>query len=309
MSWGATRKRKDHPIKPHGLVWTLGRYAVWLRDKYILLAITLGAAICVAVLVFASDSEGAPLSWAPRSLLAAAIAAALASAADKFADRHAKKEEKLSQDAASEAGVRAVVRLIALLENLNQVARSRRATAQVQMPNVRLAAAALASEVPSAENVRASYYALTRDADGKYQLVDPVTQGRPEDAVTEFRAADDPGHSIWQLLATPDKNCKIRNDGDAVPDFDWTTKRYKTFVTLPVRAGTAVFGMLTANALNPGDLTELDRVALIAAARTLALAEAAATADVKTRDDISELKSLGTGSIDAAGRGDVTGGV
>lgn len=294
-------KRDKQDIKTRGFAWNLGRLALWLRDHYLLLIVQLIAAIVVAVLVFTTPPDGTQLTLVRWVVLVSAILAAGASAADKFADHHAEKIEVLSEVADQAAGTRAVARLMALLENVNDVIHSTPADARRKMPMARLAAAELASSMPSADGVRASVYTLARDDNGKFQMVDPVTRGRPEDAVTEFRVDDQPGHSIWRLLTAPDKNCEIFNEGDMGPDFDWRTKTYKTFVTLPVRMGKAVFGMLTANALKPGDLTELDRVSFITAARILALAEAAVAADFKTRDDIKELRSLGAGSISGTG--------
>lgn len=56
---------------------------------------------------------------------------------------------------------------------------------------------------------------------------------------------------------------------------NWAERPYDTFVTVPVKAANKVtFGMLTVNALNGGDLTELDRVCAIALARVAATAAA-----------------------------------
>lgn len=289
--------RQKREIKTHGFAWNLGRCTAWLRDKHLLLGVQMVSAVVIAVVVFFTEPDGRQLSWARCAVLVSAVLAALASAADRFADHHAGKVELLAEAAERAAGVRVVVRLLALLENVKEVVHSSPAAARQKIPLVRLAAADLSSGIPGAEEVRASVYTLTRDACGKYQMIDPATRGRPEDAVTAFRAADEPGHSIWKRLAAPDKNCEIFNEGDPVPDFEWQAKTYKTFVTLPIRTGNAVFGMLTANALKPGDLSELDRVAFIAAARILALAEAAADPSFKTRDDTAELKSLGASTI------------
>ncbi|BBZ20873.1 hypothetical protein MGAD_52080 [Mycolicibacterium gadium] len=280
----------------------LGACALWFRDKYILLLITLIAAVAIAVATFAKAPENVFMStWAPRVTVIAAILAAVSAAIDKFADRHAKKLEARSTEAERKAGARAVIRLMAFLDYMEKVSRSTPGAARQQMPAVRLAAAELASQIPSAPDVRASFYPLTKDASGNYQMTEPVSRGRPEDATTEFRAADHPTHSIWRELTTPAKNCEIRDARTPVPDLDWGSKPYKTFVTVPVRVGNAVFGMLTANALKVGDLTELDRVSLIVAARMLALAEAAAAGDeLKTRNDVTTLKSLGPGTIEGA---------
>jgi hypothetical protein len=62
-----------------------------------------------------------------------------------------------------------------------------------------------------------------------------------------------------------------------VQGLNWDERPYATFLTVPVKAANKVtFGMLTVNALNRGDLTELDRVCAIALARAAATAEAIA---------------------------------
>lgn len=120
--------------------------------------------------------------------------------------------------------------------------------------------------------VRASYYELKEDDDGFRSMTHPKSDGRGDDAITDFIERNDPRHGIWSTLAGRDTESQIRNASeDLVPGLNWDERPYKTFVTVPIKAANRVtFGMLTINAVGEGDLTELDRVCAIAMARILA---------------------------------------
>ncbi|AUN39978.1 GAF domain-containing protein [Tsukamurella tyrosinosolvens] len=287
----------DSSITTSGFWWSVGAKAYWLREKWVLLSVNLLGALTIAIVVFRKDQAGVTPTWAKVAVLVAAIATALSAGLDKLADKHSKKLDSLASEGQLTVGAAAVNRLLGLLGSLESVVRATPARARVHTEAMRNAAAEFSAGIPAADGVRSSVYLLTRDDAGHFVMVDPISRGRPDAAVTEFRAATNPRHSIWQTLTKDVKNCAIHSKPDLVSDFNWSGKTYQTFVTIPIRSDKAVFGMLTTNALNPGDLTELDRVALIAVASILAVAEAASCNDYKTRDDVTELRALAAGTI------------
>lgn len=101
-------------------------------------------------------------------------------------------------------------------------------------------------------------------------MYDPKSRGRGDEASTEFVEQDDPDHPIWIMMSARDSDCVIYKEPDAQPRVDWSSKPYKTFVSVPVQADSVVFGMISVNAPQVGDLTEVDRLAVIAMARVMA---------------------------------------
>ncbi len=127
--------------------------------------------------------------------------------------------------------------------------------------------AAAAAQLPVASAVQATYYPLTYE--GGYRILgNPKSRGRHNEATTVFFEKDQPEHSIWKLMDGRDMACEIRSCPEEC-DVDWHVKPYKTFISVPVKAGAVAFGMLSINAPNVGDLTELDRVATVSLARIM----------------------------------------
>jgi hypothetical protein len=268
-------------IKQDGFWWLVGRVSLWLRNYWFLtVAIFLGAAAAVALPRTAVDSQGRMFEWAKWLLIGLGVIAAIAVALDKVADRHSTKLDKIETAGQLRAGVRAVNRIVSLLQEVHELTfmSPGQATARVAaFPRFVTVAAGSAPVV--GDGVRASYYALKTDSDGYRSMTDPVSWalGRTDEPITEFVERDAPGHNIWNVLAARDTAPQIYKEPDPVDGLNWAERPYDTFLTVPVKAANRVtFGMLTVNALEGGDLSELDRVCTIALARIMATAEAIA---------------------------------
>jgi hypothetical protein len=261
-------------MKTSGFVWTLGHLSLWLRDKWILtICIALAAAALAFLPRFAVDDQGKMFEWALFLVTALGIAAAVAAALDKFADKHSKKLDALEAIGEQTAGGRAVSAIVVLMDEIHQGAFVGTAMRRDRWKTLRASLAAAAAAVPTAENVRATYYPLSKDNNGLRELKDPRSRGRgnrQDQADSEFFEAMDPDHPIWKIMDVRDTACEIVSEPDKNSGVDWDKKPYKTFISVPVKADKVQFGLLSVNAPVVGDLTELDRLSLIALARTMA---------------------------------------
>jgi hypothetical protein len=263
----------ENKLKRSGFLWTLGRVSLWLRDKWVLTGCIALAAAALALLPrYAVDAQGKMLDWALLIVTALGIAAAMAAALDKFADKHSKKLDALEAIGEQTAGGRAVSAIVVLMEEIHDGAFVGSAMRRDRWTTLRASLAAAAAAVPTAENVRATYYPLSKDVNDWRELKDPKSRGRgnrQDQADSEFFEAKEPDHPIWKIMDARDTACEIISEPDENCGVDWDEKPYKTFISVPVKAGKVQFGLLSVNAPVVGDLTELDRLSLIALARTM----------------------------------------
>jgi hypothetical protein len=267
-------------IKQTGFWWRTGAFSLWLRNHWLLTtAIFLGAAALVVIPRTAVDSAGRVFNWATWLLVGLGVTAAIAVVLDKVADHHSGKLDAIETAGQERAGVRAINRIVSLLEEVHELTFLPPESAAVRVaafPAV-VAMAAGSAPVVVGDSVRASYYPLEEDSDRMRSMTEPKSWGRGDEPITNFVERDDPNHAIWRTLAARDTECRIYTKPEPVQGLNWDERPYATFLTVPVKAANKVtFGMLTVNALNRGDLTELDRVCAIALARVAATAEAIA---------------------------------
>jgi hypothetical protein len=124
---------------------------------------------------------------------------------------------------------------------------------------------------------RATYYTLKVDPDGKRRLVNPkhaVTIGRSDRPDAPWVEAENPTHEIWKILSRSDTEPPVVRKGDEASGLDWEKVHYGCFLSVPVKARTATFGLLSVNAAEVGAIQETERALILAAARVLALMEA-----------------------------------
>jgi GAF domain-containing protein len=73
---------------------------------------------------------------------------------------------------------------------------------------------------------------------------------------------------VWQAVDRDEPRFYEDLDRQAPPGYDRSKpRRYRTFITVPVRSGNTPVGLLTINAPTPGDLTrdDVDTLLMIAA--------------------------------------------
>lgn len=265
-------------IKQTGFRWRAGAFSLWLRNHWLLTAATfLGAAALVVIPRTAVDPAGRVFGWASWLLVGLGVTAAVAVVLDKVADRHSGKLDAIETAGQERAGVRAINRIVSLLEEVHELTFLPPGAAAVRVAAFPAAVAMAAGSAPVVvgDSVRASYYPLEVAPDGMRSMTNPRSWGRSDEPITSFVERDDPDHAIWGTLAARDTECRIYTAPEPVQGLNWDERPYDTFLTVPVKAANRVtFGMLTVNALNRGDLTELDRVCAIALARVAATAVA-----------------------------------
>jgi hypothetical protein len=253
--------------KASGFAWNVGCTALWLREHWILTAATGLAAIAIAVIprYWLANEKMTPAAVFVTT--AVGILAALSVATDKFADHHSTKIANLVVLAEESAGHRVVAAINSVLDNIHDAAFTGGAARDAKLETLRIQVATAAALLPVAKGVRATYYPLTRE-EGFRIFQDPKSYGRHDEATTIFSEKKEPEHLIWKMMDARDSACEIHSYPEEC-GIDWPNKPYKTFISVPVKAGKVLFGMLSINATNPGDLTELDRVATVSLARIM----------------------------------------
>lgn len=258
-------------VRTSGFWWRLGSVSLWFREKWILAGtIGLGAIATVVIprwpIFLTSDKQ---LTEGSLILLTiAGVLAAFAVVMDKIADRHSTTLETLKILSESAAGLRVLAAVNEVLDTVHDGAFLEGKARSAQWVTLRAQLAGAAAQVPLAADVRATYYPL--DFDGPFRcLLTPKSRGRTDEANTEFRERNDPDNPIWDLLDGRDTESPIRNSPEEC-GVDWSKKKYRTFISVPIKAQEVTFGMVSINAIQSNDFDELDRVALISLARIMA---------------------------------------
>lgn len=127
---------------------------------------------------------------------------------------------------------------------------------------------------------RATSYNLHREKDDRRVLKDAVhgVWDRRDKPNKPFYERRHPDLIIWTMMDREDDEPEVHDYPNEIPGFDWSTKieRYKTFFSVPVKAGTVQLGMLSVNNRKVGAIGGAQRAVIIAMAKALALATAAA---------------------------------
>jgi hypothetical protein len=270
-------------IRTSGWGWRLGGIAKILRDSFVLRTlIFVGAAAAASVPPVSAwsarcsaDSSaclvapGLLEAW-PWVVLALAVVAALAVMLDAVAGRHDANLEAIAAEGEVRSFGRTMAAMLPLLGEAIDIGFVGGAVRTDRLHQLQTALAAAVAAMPIAGDARATYYPLSRDNRGLRVLDNPVSRGRVDVATTVWREAEEPAHAIWQLLDGGDLGAEIARAPDTQFGVDWQAKPYKCFISVPVKAGPVLFGMLSLNAPHSDDLTESDRLSVIVAARMMA---------------------------------------
>jgi hypothetical protein len=264
-----------------GFGWHLGRFALFCRDRWVLAITVLLGGIALAVLPrTAVDDKGRMFTWALVAVIVLTVAAAAAVFLDRLADWHAKRADRVVTAAHELAGVASLGGVLALLGELRDVGMAPSRDRSARFDAIPTAAAAAAVSAASAPNVRATYYQVRHDDAGWRQLVAPKSWGRTDEAGVEYDEKTDPAMPLWAILSGRDSECAIVSEPDESEEGEssgivWRDQPYKTVISVPVKVGDTAHGLLSLNAPNRGDLTEVDRLTAITMARSIAATIAA----------------------------------
>lgn len=121
-----------------------------------------------------------------------------------------------------------------------------------------------AAGIVGVERSRACFFREVTDATtGKRRLVPDVFAGRSGQPHTTFEEGTPAGDAALSMC---DESRRLYcEDVDVSPPTGWsgTSSGYRTFVSVPVTAGSRTLGMLTVDALTPGDLADEEASRLI----------------------------------------------
>lgn len=130
-----------------------------------------------------------------------------------------------------------------------------------------------AAKLIGSERSRSCWFELSSDGE---RLVPVLHAGRSGSPTTTFEAGTDAGDAaLGMVLAGEHRICEDIEDSPP-PGWDSTKERdYKTFISVSVFAADTAYGMLTLDALEPGDLTtdDLHMLGLMGSALAAALAQ------------------------------------
>lgn len=133
-----------------------------------------------------------------------------------------------------------------------------------------------AAKLIGSERSRSCWFELSDDPEPR--LVPVLHAGRAGSPTTTFEPGTEAGDAAINMVLTGDH--RICEDIDMAPPPGWDTTKprdYRTFISVSVIAGDIAYGMLTLDALEPGDLTtdDLHMLDLMASALAAALAQRA----------------------------------
>jgi GAF domain-containing protein len=252
----------------------LGPLAEVLKKNFLLLGATLAGTLATILIprIFV-DAENAPVPETGPWVVAAGIIVAVAVVLDKIADLYEKRasQESLrgSEDTAANAASDLNTFLVEAIEvSFDQGAAMRKGTKTLGRM---LTMTAAKSVGPGS---RATFYTLTHDDAGLRTLGSPehtTEYGRYDKPKRPFVEAEDPTHPIWRIMDGPDEEPEVVSAPDEVYGINWSDKKYKTFLSVPVKANDVQFGLLSVNNSTVGSIGESQRAIILSMARTMAL--------------------------------------
>jgi transcriptional regulator with GAF, ATPase, and Fis domain len=129
------------------------------------------------------------------------------------------------------------------------------------------------AELMGPERARAGWFEYRDDRPPRLVPVAELRRGRADPQRTQFVQGTPEGDAALDLLIND--TTRFCPDVDLEPPPGWSSDRhsdYRTFISAGVVADGRKFGMLTLDALEPGDLTENDAYAISLLAKLLAAA-------------------------------------
>lgn len=210
--------------------------------------------------------------------IALGVLAVLAVVGDKVADKWEARASSLTIAAGERAAEKSILDLNVVL---NEAIRTLALTGQRQSDAVEALRRTVVNQAAQAvgPGTRATSYKLHREKDGTRVLRDAEhgVWDRKDKPNKPFFERLDPELEIWRMLDREDDEPEVRSYPEDVPGLDWSTKieRYKTFFSVPVKAGNIQLGMLSVNNKTDGTIGGPQRAVVIAMAKALAIATAA----------------------------------
>jgi len=236
----------------------------------------LGLLLAILTPVFSTLASG-QFTWANWWFWALVAASGGTWLTGRVATRQARKRQWAAEDSERMARIDTRIQIADVLrplaETLAKMPSLTRAEKLQQCESMKRGVVDAAAELLGPERSRAGWFEFR---DGRQPRLVPVAdlrRGRSDPQRTEFVAGTPEGDAALELLEND--TTRFCPDVDLEPPPGWTSEAhtvYKTFISAGVVADGRKFGMLTLDALEPGDLTDNDVYAMSLLAKLLAAA-------------------------------------
>ncbi|MBU3995725.1 MAG: GAF domain-containing protein [Actinobacteria bacterium] len=203
------------------------------------------------------------------SLAAGLVASALIDISRRGQDRGRIRAKVIAQEGLREAvlpSLRSVGRL-ATVPSTQRAEQFTKMVSQVLMARSTLFA--------GKAGVRMVVYECEGSRRGNRSLTPFDHDGRSANIPTPFESKQiGRGSKVFEWLDSKNPTARFVANSEDEPDKDWagTGNGYRTYISVPIRIRDEVFGMLTVDAPNPGDLDETDISMIEVLAQILAIA-------------------------------------
>lgn len=215
-----------------------------LKGLSLAVALSIGLVAVFATIV----NPGSPWFWALRAVGVALIGVQglLANLAIRSAKRARASFELLMYDV-----------LGPLARELSLLSRMKPSELNQSLGRTLAMCVAASAALVGADRARCTLYNRGVDADGRDCFQPWLSQGRGDPAKVVFvRGGNRQSRSVWALAERDDAYLCLDIQRDPPPGWQPDPRRdYRTFITVPVRSGDDLQGLMTINAPQPGDLS------------------------------------------------------
>lgn len=231
-----------------------------------------------ATVVFLYSNEAWWVTFRVASIVAGVLAV-LSVIGDKMADAW---EAEAASRTVHEGERAAEASILQLNVVLNEAIRTLNLTGKRQEDAVEALRRTIVNQAAQSvgDLTRATSYRLYREKTDLRVLKDAEhgVVGRRDKPNKPFYERLDPELEIWRMLDREDDEPDVRSYPEVIEGLDWEAKkdRYQTFFSVPVKAGNVQLGMLSVNNKVVGAIGGPQRAVILAMAKVLAMATAAA---------------------------------
>ena len=259
---------------PGWVVKFFGPLSSFLRRSFILTGLTLVSAVLVVGIPqwFLLKNGRTDPAWAPLSV-AAGIVIAVAVVLDRIADAYEKRIAAGTLTGSEESAENTVTDLNTFISEALEVTFLEGNARMKHIKALRRILVLCAAKCVGPGS-RATYYTLRVLPDKTRILGAPqhhCEYGRYDKPSRPFIETEDTDHSVWQIMDGPDQEPRVHSEGEEIYGLDWTRKKYKTFISVPVKAGEVQFGFLSVNNARVGAIGGPQQATILAMARIFAL--------------------------------------
>lgn len=231
-----------------------------------------------ATVVFLYSNEAWWVTFRVLSIVLG-VAAVLSVIGDKMADGWEAKAASWTLQEGERAAEASILQLNVVL---NEAIRTLNLTGRRQEDAVEALRRTIVNQAAQSvgDLTRATSYNLYWEKDGTRVLRDAEhgVVGRRDKPNKPFYERLHPDLEIWRMLDRDDDEPDVRSYPEVIEGLDWAAKkdRYLTFFSVPVKAGNVQLGMLSVNNKVVGAIGGPQRAVILAMAKTLGMATAAA---------------------------------